>query len=97
MIGIIDYKLNNLRSVQKAFEKVGAASFISSDPKELARSEKLVLPGVGTFRKAMENIYSLNLEEMIRAHVAHGKPLIGICLGMQLLFTRSYELSLIHI
>lgn len=91
MIGIIDYKLNNLRSVQKAFEKVGAASFISSDPKELACSDKLVLPGVGAFGKAMENIYSLNLEEMIRAHVADGKPLIGICLGMQLLFTRSCE------
>lgn len=91
MIGIIDYKLNNLRSVQKAFEKVGAVSFISSDPNELARSDKLVLPGVGAFGKAMENIKSLNLAEVIRSHVARGKPLIGICLGMQLLFTRSYE------
>ena len=91
MICIIDYKLNNLRSVQKAFKKVGAASFVSSDPKELARADKLVLPGVGAFGNAMENIRSLNLEEMIRAHVAQGKPLIGICLGMQLLFSRSFE------
>ena len=65
MIGIIDYKLNNLRSVQKAFEKVGASSFISSDVKELSRADKLVLPGVGAFGKAMENIKSLGLDELI--------------------------------
>lgn len=91
MIGIIDYKLNNLRSVQKAFEKVGASAFISSDPKELSRAEKLVLPGVGAFGKAMENIASLGFEDLIRTHTTSGKPLIGICLGMQLLFTRSSE------
>jgi len=91
MIGIIDYKLNNLRSVQKAFEKVGTAAFISSDPTELSRADKLVLPGVGAFGKAMANLRSLDLETVIRTHVAAGKPLIGICLGMQLLFTRSSE------
>ncbi len=91
MIGIIDYKLNNLRSVQKAFEKVGASAFISSDVKELSRAEKLVLPGVGAFGKAMENIRSLGLEELICTSAIAGKPLIGICLGMQLLFTRSSE------
>jgi len=91
MIGIIDYKLNNLRSVQKAFEKVGASAFISSDAKELSRAEKLVLPGVGAFGKAMENIKSLGLDEMICRNARAGKPLIGICLGMQLLFTRSSE------
>jgi len=91
MIGIIDYKLNNLRSVQKAFEKVGASAFISSDAKELSRAEKLVLPGVGAFGKAMENIKMLGLEEMICSSAKAGKPLIGICLGMQLLFTRSSE------
>jgi imidazole glycerol-phosphate synthase subunit HisH len=91
MIGIIDYKLNNLRSVQKAFEKIGADAFISSDCKELAGAEKLVLPGVGAFGSAMKNIRSLGLEEMIHAHVNSGKPLIGICLGMQLLFSKSYE------
>ena len=91
MIGIIDYKLNNLRSVQKAFEKVGTSAFISSDAKELSRAEKLVLPGVGAFGKAMENIRALGLEEFIRSSAKEGKPLIGICLGMQLLFTRSSE------
>ena len=91
MIGIIDYNLNNLRSVQKAFEKVGASAFISSDVKELSRAEKLVLPGVGAFGKAMENIKSLGLDELICTNAKAGKPLIGICLGMQLLFTRSSE------
>ncbi len=91
MIGIIDYKLNNLRSVQKAFEKVGASAFISSDAKELSRAERLVLPGVGAFAKAMENIASLGFEDLIYTHTTSGKPLIGICLGMQLLFTRSSE------
>ncbi len=91
MIGIVDYKLNNLRSVQKAFEKVGASAFISSDPKELARADKLVLPGVGAFGKAMENLDSLGLMDVVRKQVAEERPLLGICLGMQLLFTRSYE------
>ena len=91
MIGIIDYKLNNLRSVQKAFEKIGTSAFISSDAKELSRAEKLVLPGVGAFGKAMENIKALGLEDLICSSARGGKPLLGICLGMQLLFTRSSE------
>ncbi|HTY12219.1 MAG TPA: imidazole glycerol phosphate synthase subunit HisH [Bacteroidota bacterium] len=91
MIGIIDYKLNNLRSVQKAFEKVGAPAFISSDAKELSRADKLVLPGVGAFGQAMENIKALGFDELICSGAKAGKPLIGICLGMQLLFTRSSE------
>ncbi len=91
MIGIIDYKLNNLRSVQKAFEKVGAEAFVSSDAGELSQADKLVLPGVGAFGKAMENIVSLGLNELIYSHVQKGKPLIGICLGMQLLFSKSFE------
>ena len=91
MIGIVDYKLNNLRSVQKAFEKVGASAFISSDPKELARADKLVLPGVGAFGKAMENLDSLGLMDVVRKQVAEERPLLGICLGMQLLFTKSCE------
>ncbi len=91
MIGIIDYKLNNLRSVQKAFEKVGAEAFVSQDADELSRADKLVLPGVGAFGKAMENIVSLGLNGLIYSHVQKGKPLIGICLGMQLLFSKSFE------
>jgi len=93
MIGIIDYHLNNLRSVQKAFEKVGAESFISDDPAVLEQAEKLVLPGVGAFGQAMENLQSLRLDKVIHRHVESGKPLLGICLGMQLLFTKSYELG----
>jgi glutamine amidotransferase len=91
VIGIVDYHLNNLRSVQKAFEKVGAPSFISDDPAVLRTAEKLVLPGVGAFGQAMENIRSLGLLPLLTDHAAAGKPLLGICLGMQLLFTRSYE------
>lgn len=91
MIGIIDYHLNNLRSVQKAFEKVGAEAFISDDPHELARAEKLLLPGVGAFGAAMENLRALKLDTLIRRHAREENPLMGICLGMQLLFTRSEE------
>ena len=93
MIGIVDYHLNNLRSVQKAFEKVGTASFISDDPAKRAAAEKLVLPGVGAFGQAMENLRTLQLRPVLDAHVKAGKPLLGICLGMQLLFTRSFELG----
>ena len=93
MIGIIDYHINNLRSVQKAFEKVGAQSFISDQPNELRKAEKLVLPGVGAFGQAMENLRVLGLIDVLNEHVAAGKPMLGICLGMQLLFTKSYELG----
>lgn len=91
MIGIVDYHLNNLRSVQKAFEKVGVQSFISDDPNELRKADKLVLPGVGAFGEAMENLRILDLEILLKEHAASGKPLLGICLGMQILFTKSFE------
>jgi glutamine amidotransferase len=93
VIGIVDYHLNNLRSVQKAFEKVGADSFLSDDPVRLRTADKLVLPGVGAFGQAMENIRSLGLLPMLKEHGAAGKPLLGICLGMQLLFEKSFELG----
>lgn len=93
MIGIVDYHLNNLRSVQKAFEKVGAQSFISDDPVSLRTADKIVLPGVGAFGKAMEHLSDLGIRDMLHDHVSKGKPLLGICLGMQLLFTKSYELG----
>ncbi len=91
MIGIVDYHLNNLRSVQKAFERSGVRAFISDSPGELRRAEKLVLPGVGAFGAAMENLRSLGLEEVVKEHANSGRPLLGICLGMQLLFSKSYE------
>ncbi|MFZ4621165.1 MAG: imidazole glycerol phosphate synthase subunit HisH [Bacteroidota bacterium] len=93
MIGIVDYHLNNLRSVQKAFEKVGAAAFISDKADELRKADKLVLPGVGAFGQAMENLRILGLDTVLDQHVAAERPLLGICLGMQLLFTKSFELG----
>ena len=88
---IVDYGMANLRSVQKAFEKVGAAAIISSDPNRIAECDKLVLPGVGAFRDAIARLHEANFAEPIKRHVAAGKPFFGICLGLQLLFTRSYE------
>ncbi len=93
MIGIIDYHLNNLRSVQKAFEKVGVDSFISDKAVELRKADKLVLPGVGAFGQAMLNLQALGLDTVVKDHAASGKSLLGICLGMQLLFSKSYELG----
>ncbi len=93
MIGIVDYHLNNLRSVQKAFEKVGSSAFISDKADELRKADKLVLPGVGAFGQAMENLALLGLRPVLDEHVAAGRPLLGICLGMQLLFTKSFELG----
>ncbi|MFA5832342.1 MAG: imidazole glycerol phosphate synthase subunit HisH [Bacteroidota bacterium] len=93
MIGIIDYHLNNLRSVQKAFEKTGVESFISDRVEELRKATKLVLPGVGAFGQAMENIRTLGMDRLLNDHVASEQPLLGICLGMQLLFSKSYELG----
>ncbi len=88
---IIDYGLANLRSVQKAFEKVGAAAIISSDPNRLLEADKVVLPGVGAFRDAIAQLRASGFVEPIKEHIQQGKPLLGICLGLQLLFTTSYE------
>lgn len=93
MIGIIDYHLNNLRSVQKAFEKAGTEAFISDKAEELRKASKLVLPGVGAFGQAMRNLQSLGLDSVVKEHVASGKFLLGICLGMQLLMSKSFELG----
>lgn len=90
-IAIIDYQMGNLRSVQKGFEKVGHVATITSDPAELARAEKIVLPGVGAFGDAMAELQRRELVEPIRAAVAAGKPFLGICLGLQLLFDVGYE------
>lgn len=92
-ITIIDCGISNLRSVQKAFEKVGVTTQISRDPRIIETTEKLVLPGVGAFGQAMENLRKDGLDESIRSHVESGKPIIGICLGMQLLFSESEELG----
>jgi glutamine amidotransferase len=88
---IVDYGMANLRSVQKAFEKVGFAAEISGDPNRLAEADKLVLPGVGAFRDAIARLREACLDEPICRHVRAGKPFFGICLGLQLLFTTGYE------
>jgi len=91
MLAIIDYQMGNLRSVQKGFEKVGHAATITSDPAVLAQASKVVLPGVGAFGDAIAELRRRELVEPIRAAIASGKPFLGICLGLQLLFDVGYE------
>lgn len=91
MIAIIDYQMGNLRSVQKGFEKVGHEAIITSSPAELLSADKVVLPGVGAFGDAMHELKQRDLVEPIKEVVAAGKPFLGICLGLQLLFDRSSE------
>ena len=88
---IVDYGMANLRSVQKAFEKLGHAADITSDPQRVADARKVVLPGVGAFRDAIARLKEAGLAEPICEHVKAGKPFFGICLGLQLLFETSYE------
>jgi glutamine amidotransferase len=90
-ITIIDYGMGNLRSVQKAFEQVGCDAVVTADPAVAAQADKLVLPGVGAFRDCMRNLTDGGFVASIKAHVAAGKPFLGICLGLQLLFTESEE------
>jgi len=91
MIAVIDYGMGNLRSVQKAFEKVGHQASVTSDPAELARAAKVVLPGVGAFEDAMAELRRRELVGPVLAAIDSGKPFLGICLGLQLLFETSYE------
>ncbi|HET9185281.1 MAG TPA: imidazole glycerol phosphate synthase subunit HisH [Solirubrobacterales bacterium] len=90
---ILDYGMGNLRSVEKALEHVGARATIGSDPDEVRAADGLILPGVGAFPRAMERIRATGLDELIAARAAAGTPVLGICLGLQLLFERSAELG----
>jgi imidazole glycerol-phosphate synthase subunit HisH len=90
-IAIIDYQMGNLRSVQKGFEKVGRRATITSDLRELAAADKIVLPGVGAFGDAIAELRRRELVQPIRDAIAAGKPFLGICLGLQLLFDVGYE------
>ena len=90
-IVIIDYQLGNLFSVNQALNNIGLDVFISSRPEDIAAADAIVLPGVGAFKDAMENLRNLGLIAPILEAHASGKPLLGICLGLQLLFTESEE------
>jgi glutamine amidotransferase len=91
MITIIDYGMGNLRSVQKAFELFYRDVRIASSPKEVLASDKVVLPGVGAFSKAMEELQKRDLIEPVKEVIKKGIPFLGICLGLQLLFSESEE------
>jgi glutamine amidotransferase len=91
MIVIVDYQMGNLRSVQKAFERVGYSATISSDPARITKAEKLVLPGVGAFGDAMAELRQRDLIDPVCEVIRSGRPFLGICLGLQLLFDVGYE------
>jgi len=90
-IAVVDYGMGNRRSVEKALEHVGARAVITREPAALEQADALVVPGVGAFPQGMHNLVELGLDERIRAAAAAGTPILGICLGMQLLFERSQE------
>ena len=91
MIAIIDYDAGNLRSVEKALEALGQQVIVTKDAETIRQAEKVILPGVGAFGDAMANLQRLGLVEVIRETAASGKPFLGICLGLQLLFEDSDE------
>ncbi|MGW8257905.1 MAG: imidazole glycerol phosphate synthase subunit HisH [Thermoguttaceae bacterium] len=91
MITIVDYGMGNLRSVQKGFEKVGCQALVTSDPSEVAAADKVVLPGVGAIEDCIKELRRLNLVDPVLAAIHGGKPFLGICLGLQVLFETSYE------
>ena len=91
MIAIIDYDAGNIKSVEKAVNLLGQESVVTADPEEIFRADKVILPGVGAFGDAMENLRRTGLDDVIRQVVRKGTPFLGICLGLQLLFERSDE------
>ena len=91
MIGIVDYGMGNLRSVEKGFEKVGVAAEVCPEAGRLSSYDGLVLPGVGAFGEAMEHLDGRAMTSVLRDYIGDGRPLLGICLGMQLLFSYSEE------
>lgn len=91
MIAIVDYGLCNLDSITRAIEECGGDAFTTDSPDDIATADKIIVPGVGSFNKAMENLTGAGNDEAIRNRAAAGVPLLGICLGMQLLATRGAE------
>jgi len=92
-VAILDYGMGNLRSVEKAFEHVGTRAVITRDHDSVRAADGVVLPGVGAFPKAMEKVRALELDDLLRERRAAGVPIIGLCMGMQLLFESSSELG----
>ena len=91
MIAIVDYGVGNLFSLRSSFGFIGAEACVTSDPEEIKNADKILLPGVGAFADAAEKLKRSGLAEFLSEEVKKGKPLLGICLGMQLLFEKSYE------
>ena len=91
MIAIIDYGVGNLFSLRSSLNKIGADTVVTADPAVIARADKLILPGVGAFADAAKKLRDSGLDQVIKAEAAAGKPIMGICLGMQMLFEKSYE------
>ncbi len=94
MIAIIDYGMGNLRSVQKGFERMGHGAVVTGDAKTILSASKVVLPGVGAFPDCMRNLREYGLVDVVQASINSGKPFLGICLGLQLLFTESEEFGI---
>ena len=91
MVGIIDYGVGNLFSLQSSFKAIGEEAFVSGDTAELSKADRLLLPGVGAFEDAANKLRASGLDSFVRQQAAGGKPLLGICLGMQMLFEKSFE------
>ena len=91
MIAIVDYDMGNVRSVQKAFEKLGHAAEVTPDPDRIRRADGVVLPGVGAFGDCMANLEKGGLRELVLEAARSGRPFLGICVGLQILFTESEE------
>ena len=91
MIAVLDYGVGNLFSLQRSLEKVGAEACVTADEAVIAAADKLILPGVGAFGDAADKLHDAGLDDVLRTEAQKGKPILGICLGMQLLFDRSFE------
>jgi len=96
MIAIVDYGMGNLRSVHKAVERAGYTARVTADPQEVLDASKIILPGVGAFRDCMRNLEEFNLLQPVIRSIEAGKPFLGICLGLQLLFDQSDEFGTHH-
>lgn len=92
MIAVIDYGVGNLRSVAKAFEYIGQTVMVTADPEKVLEADKVVLPGVGAFGKSMEQLERSGMVPVVKAVIASGRPFLGICLGLQMLFEESCEI-----